>query len=412
MQVVAKKNELGPKLRELRERQRISLRKIARDTGINSGYLSQLERGEVGQPGPSMLNRLAEAYGVPAEAMLAWAGYGTPSKELSPTQALALKHLGSNPSSEEVEAIRAVLDVLRTKRATFSVAHHHDMPLDPAERELIRKHALALLREADVVDETPTPLDRLMDVAKLVHAGEIELTLEEERSLRQRLGSAFDRVLHSVEGLLSYGAKEVWLKPKLHPNRKVFVQAHEIGHHILPMHREIAYLDNRDTLHRDLHDACEREANQAAIELLAQGDALRNFVDDSPITRSGVEGAAARFGISLQATARYIGEETRQECCAVIFFRGQGGLMAPHIYPSPSFERRFRWRSGRYPSGQMSLTLREAAMAVQPRNLIARDVKERAHQLRCEAISTPRALIGFAVRDSRVGALGRAFHLP
>lgn len=403
-------NELGPNLRELRERQQISLRKIARDTGINSGYLSQLERGEVSQPGPSMLNRLAEAYGVPAEALLAWAGYGNPATELSPTQALALKHLGPNPSSEEVEAIRAVLDVLRSGRATSSAAHHHDLPLDPAEKELIREHALALLREADALGVTPTPLDQLTDVAKLVYAGEIELTLEEKRSLRRSLGNAFDRVLHSVEGLLSFGAGEIWLKPDLYPTRRSFVHAHELGHHILPMHRQIAYLDNRDTLYRDLHDACEREANQAAIDLLAQGDALRRFVDDSPISFQGLDDAARRFGISLEATARYVGEESRQECCVAIYYRGQDVLVAPHVYSSSAFEKRFGWLSGQFPANAVSVTLREAALARNQRGLIAADARDRLYTLQCEAVNTPRALIGLVVRNQPSGTLGRSFH--
>lgn len=402
-------NQLGAKLRELRGRQGISLRQIARTTGINSGYLSQLERGEVSQPGPSMLNRLAEAYGVPADSLLSWAGYGSAEAQLTPAQALALKHLGPDPSAEEVEAIRAVLSVLRKKRATFSAPHHLDMPLQPAEVELIRKYAMALLREADAVGRTPTPLDELMDVAKLVYAGEINLTLEEKRSLRQRLGSAFDWVMSSVEGLFSFHGREIWLSPELHPNRKVFVHAHEIGHHILPMHKQVAYLDNYATMNAELRDACEREANQAAIELLAQGDALRNYVDDSTITRHTLEAAAATFGISLQATARRIGEETRQDCCAVIYFRARatGKLMEPHLYSSPSFEEGFRWKAGRFPGNDVAVTMREAAVAYQPRLLFQPDVHDRTHELRCEAIGTPRALIGLVVRDPKTRRLAR-----
>lgn len=400
-------NQLGAKLRELRERQDISMREIERQTGINSGYLSQLERGDVSQPGPSMLNRLAEAYGVPPETLLSWAGYGAPSTTLTPAQALALKHLGDNPSPEEVEAIRAVLNVLRRKRATFSAPHHLDLPLQDAEKLLIRKYALAVLREADALGETPTPLDQLMDVAKLVYAGEITLTLEEKRSLRERLGGAFDRVISSVEGLISFNNKEIWLKPDLHPNRKVFVQAHEIGHHILPLHKHVAYLDNRDTMHASLRDACEREANQAAIELLAQGDALRKYVDDSPVSRIALEDASVRFGISLQAAARYIGEESRQECCTLIYFRGGDKLMAPHLYASASFEARFRWVGGRCPRADVAVALREAAVAYAPRFILHSDVKDQAQELRCEAISTPRALIGIVARDPKLGRLGK-----
>ncbi len=403
-------NELGPKLRSLRERQGISLRHIERETGINSGYLSQLERGEVSQPTPTMLNRIAEAYGVPADALLSWAGYGPAATELTPTQALALKHLGPDPSPEEVEAVRAVLDVLRKRAAGFHPQHHLDRPLATEEIELIRKYAMALVREADAVGTTPTPLDELMGVAKLVHAGEITLTLEEKRGLRQRLGSAFEWVMNSVEGLLSFRSREVWLSPQLHPNRRVFVHAHEIGHHILPMHRQLAYLDNWATMNAQLRDACEREANQAAIELLAQGDALRRVADDSPICRRVVEETAAGFGISLQATARRIGEESRQDCCVVIYFRGRatGKLMEPHVYASQTFEERFRWKQRGFPNQELKATLREAAIVHGPRFMCTADARDRSAELRCEAINTPRALIGIVVRDPGHGILRRA----
>ena len=67
--------KLGERLRELRERQKISLREMERRSGINSGYLSQLERNEIAQPTPSVLNRLAAHYGEPVSVLMEWAGY-------------------------------------------------------------------------------------------------------------------------------------------------------------------------------------------------------------------------------------------------------------------------------------------------------------------------------------------------
>ena len=45
---------LGERLRELRESQGRTLREVAAKAGVNHGYLSQLERGEVSQPAPAM----------------------------------------------------------------------------------------------------------------------------------------------------------------------------------------------------------------------------------------------------------------------------------------------------------------------------------------------------------------------
>ncbi len=387
------------------------MRELERRRQINSGYLSQLERGDVAQPTPSMLARLAEAYDVPVPTLMDWAGYQTAAPALTLAQAKALSYLGPDPSDDEVEAINAVLKVLRG-RAGFSAPHHLDLPLQTAEVDLIRKHALALLREADAEGEFPTPLDRLMDVAKLVYAGEITLTLEERRSLRRQLGGALDRVLASVRGMLSFGSREIWLAEDLHPLQRRFVHAHEIGHHILPFHRQVAYLDNWETMHRDLRNACEREANQASIEILAQGDRLRAIADDSRFGRELIEQLSSRSGISLQATARRIGEESQRLVCTVIFYRGRatGKLMDPHVYASESFQERFRWDPSRIPGEALKTTLCEAAVACASRDLITTDAKERIVSLRCEAISTPRALIGLVAKDSQ-NPLARAFAL-
>ncbi|MDQ3631330.1 MAG: XRE family transcriptional regulator [Actinomycetota bacterium] len=401
-QTMTRGPELGARLRDQRTGRGLSLREIERRFQINSGYLSQLERGDVAQPTPSMLARLAEAYDIPVSTLMEWAGFQTASPALTPAQAKALSYLGSDPSDDEVEAINAVLKVLRG-RAGFSAPHHLDLPLQPAEVELIRQHALALIREAGAEGVFPTPLDDLMAVAKLVYAGEISLTLEEKRTLRRVLGGALDRVLDSLRGMLSFGSREIWLAEDLHPLQRRFVHAHEIGHHILPFHRQIAYLDNLETMHRDLRNACEREANQASIEILAQGDRLRAMGDDSTFGRELIEQLSARTGISLQATARRLSEESKRLVCTVILYRGgaTGRLMDPHIYASASFEERFRWSAGRVPTEPLKVTLREAAVAYDSRGLMTTDIKERAVSLRCEAISTPRALIGLVAKDSQ-----------
>jgi len=386
---------LGAKLRDLREGRGLSLRELERRSGINNGYLSQLERGEVAQPTPSMLGRVAEAYEVPFETVMAWAGYAATPNALTPPQAKALNYF-ADVSDEEVEALRAILDVLRARGATFSRPHPTDRVLPPEEKSLIRGYVLALLREADAVDKFPTQLDDLMDVAKLVYAGEINLTLAERRSLFRRFGSRLDRVLRHLHGMLTYQENAVWLAGDLHPSKRRFVHAHELGHHILPLHRRLAYLDNWETMDGDLRDACEREANQAAIEILAQGDRLRDMADDSRLGVDLLQRLSSETEISLQATARRIAEDSRRLRCAVIAYRGNqtGTLMPPHLYPSEAFEQRFRWLAGNAPLVQLRQGFRESLLAANARSLIVEDVEGRAVELRCEALDTPYARIG------------------
>jgi len=276
--------------------------------------------------------------------------------------------------------------------------------LSPPEVAIIREHAVALLQEADV-DAFPTPLDDLMAVAKLVEAGEITLSLNEKRSLRARLGDRWQHALRKLQGLIAFDSGEVWLDPDLVLVKKRFVHAHEIGHHILPAHREIAYLDNWQSLASDVRDACEREANQASIELLAQGDRLRVIGDDSPFGRVIVESLASSAQISLQATARRLAEDSHKPCAAVVLYR----YGAPHIYTSESFEREFRWKSGRATPPDLVPVLRQAGTAVSV-PLVCLNVKDKSVELRCEALATPRALIGLIARDPS-GIRGKVFPL-
>lgn len=341
---------LGQRLRELREGRGWTLREVAAKAGVNHGYLSQLERGEVTQPAPSMLHRLADGYGEPFVVLMKWAGYvdesPTGKNDLSPTQVRALKYLGDDVSDEELDAIRAVLDVIRKRRATFAAEGQSlDRPLSPEARKLIRAHVLLLLRRADALNVFPTPLERAMEVAGLVAAGEITLEPEERRQLRRKLGAVVDRVLSKLQGALHIRAREVWIQPDLYEARRRFVLAHEIGHDILPWQHDVfAYLDDEARLRPDVQIGFEREANQAAIELLAQGDHLRAEADDSRLSTVEFSKLSAKYGISMQAVSRRIVEETRQSAALAIRFRGPGGRVGPyHVYCSESFARRFGW---------------------------------------------------------------------
>jgi transcriptional regulator with XRE-family HTH domain len=403
-------SNLGSKLRDVRTRQGLSLREVARRAEVASGYLSQLERGDVAQPTPSTLQRLAEAYGMPVMTLMDWAGYATGQPPVSPQLAKAMNYIGPDPTDDEVEAIRAVMKVLRTRSATFSALHPMDRSLSPVDHKIIRDTAIRALRKADAIGPFPTPLDQVMAVGKLVYAGEISLTPEERSGLRSRFGGLVDRVLGSMQGLITFRTGEIYVSQTLHPKRRRFVLAHEIGHDILPVHRELAYTDNWETMHADLRDVCEREANQAAIELLSQGDKLREIADDSLFGRETIAVLASTADISLQATARRIAEESKRPCATVMYYKGGNRLMPPHVYTSESFEQRFRWRTGGAPLPQLGEALRGAGVTLGSHSLVCTDVGGRDASLRCEAIDTPKALIGFVAIDA-TGPIAKMFPL-
>ena len=360
--------KLGERLRELRERQKISLREMERRSGINSGYLSQLERNEIAQPTPSVLNRLAAHYGEPVSVLMEWAGYiETDPEGLSPNRKRALNYIPEDISDDELEALRAVLQALRGRdnsATAYGKVHRSDLQLPRETKSVIRQTAVALLRELDA-DQTPAAvnLDDALALSKLVAAQEIELDLEQRQSLRQRFGALVDRVLTRLQGVINLDSGEVFVKTDLHELKRRFVLGHEIGHGVLEDHRIVfAHLDDHKRLEPEFADELECQANHFSIELLAKGDLLRKEFDGSRPRARELARVSNQFEISVQAAARRIAEESQQECAVAIAWRansGRGQIYLPSckVWTSQSFERRYRWRDGEAPKDQITAAL-------------------------------------------------------
>ncbi len=386
---------LGARLRELRTGKGLGLREAAGLAGINHGYLSQLERDDIAQPAPPVLQKLAAAYNEPFVMLMRWAGYLEDDPDgLSANQSRALKIMGE-PTDDELRAIKAVLDAIRSGRATLTVLESHDGHLGHQDRAEIRGHVMALLCRADAVGEIPTPLDQITEISRLVIAGEITLKPELKRKLRERFGDLVDRALHLILGSVQFDSREVYLKPGMYHLKRRFVHAHEIGHQMLPWHRELyAFLDDKTRIRSDIDDRYERQANQAAIEILSQGDRLRKEADDSPLTFDLMGQLGNRFEISMQATTRHLIEETRQTYAMAIAYRGSatGKLMPPHLYCSHSFEERFRWQTTGRAATLISRQLHLARQGSPLEPLAVPDVHDRVATLEVESLRTPQAV--------------------
>jgi transcriptional regulator with XRE-family HTH domain len=386
---------LGARLRELRTGKGLGLREAATLAGINHGYLSQLERDEVAQPAPPVLQKIAAAYDEPFMLLMRWAGYlEDDSDDLSTNQARALKIMG-DPTDAELQAIRAVLDAIRQGRANKTVLASLDGQLGHADRAEVRDQVMALLRRADALDVIPTPLDQVTEISRLVIAGEITLSPEVRRKLRERFGGLVDRALDLILGSVQFDSREVYLQPGLYHLKRRFIHAHEIGHEMLPWHRELyASLDDKTRIRSDINDQYERQANQAAIEILTQGDGLRKEADDSALSFDRISQFGNRYEISVQATSRYLVEETRQTCAVAISYRGSatGALMPPHIYCSRSFEERFRWQAtgGSASLVRQQLQLARKGIALEP--LTLPDGHDRRTTLELDPLNTPQAV--------------------
>lgn len=388
---------LGARLRKLRSDQGMSLRQVERVSGINNGYLSQLERDEIAKPSPSVLQKLAAVYDESMGTLMRWAGYIEDTEGLSPNQQRALKYLGEDPSDEEVETLKAVLNVLRRRgSAPFSSSRSLDLSLAHEDHREIQSCAVGVLQEVGALGKPPTPIDDVMAFSELVKAGELTLTVDEKRGLRAQFGDLVDKVLTQLQGVIHFKSRQIWLNPDIdHEGRKRFVTCHEVGHYILPAHREtFAYLDDHARLNPDVADLFERQANQASIELLAQGDSMGKEFDGSLPSVETIERLAGRYVVSLQATARRVAETSRQCCAVAVAFRGYNGdLKPPHLYCSPTFEQRLRWKTGTPPRDAIQAAILAGAHGWRQEPIGLLDAEDQPVTLRVEAIENRYAVI-------------------
>jgi transcriptional regulator with XRE-family HTH domain len=390
---------LAERLKELRATKGLSLRDVEKDFGINSGYLSQLESDKISNPTPSMLKKLSVAYQVPLGMLMEWAGYiESDEGGTSPHVETALKYLPNDVSEEELKALKAVLNAMRGGsgkggRATAYRTLCSDLELNFERRMEIRKSALAVLREIDAVHGTsPVDLDKALLVAKLVRAGAIELDPDEKERLRDRFRGLVDQVLTNLQGMVHLGRNEVYINANLHQLRERFVLAHEIGHGVLEDHRIVfAHLDNGQRLKPKFNDRLEREANQFSIELLAKGDRLRQEFDSSKPEVHQISRLSHQMDLSHQATARRVGEESRQDCAIALAFRaheGQGPLQVDRFryWASQSFEERFGWGKGLLPRTAIKAALAAGARSEEVPPMMLGDRHGRPVEVGIEAL--------------------------
>ena len=385
----------------MRDKQQRSLRDVERASGLKSGYLSQLERGEVQHPSPTVLKKIADGYTIPMAVVLQWSGYVSDAPELTPNQAVALSTIG-DPSDHELKALKAIIDLLRANgSAAMAAASALDLELDDVTREEIRGYALALLREADALGERPTPVDHLCEAAELVRVGDITLDPRDRKRLVEQLGGWVDQAWHRLLGSMDFRADAIWIKPGLHPKRERFVLSHEVGHAILPAHRAIfARPDDKTRIKPWVNDFVEREANQAAAELLFQGDQLRDEADSSPITLDATIGLSDRFGASIIATVRRIAEDSRRDVAVAEAHKSDHGLGPTHLYASPGFAARYGWQRDTFPRDTIRPWLHEATSLVAPRFYVWNDARGRSTVVRVEALFTGYASIVLIVRET------------
>lgn len=113
---IDEKTNIGAYLKSLRDIKGISLREVERKAGVSNAVLSQIESGQVKQPSPGTLFKLAGIYGVPYEDLMQRAGYPVQARQVGePQSAQSVFNRFGTISQDEEQQLLDYLAFLRSR---------------------------------------------------------------------------------------------------------------------------------------------------------------------------------------------------------------------------------------------------------------------------------------------------------
>jgi IrrE N-terminal-like domain len=193
------------------------------------------------------------------------------------------------------------------------------MTHEAARADDIRKAAEALLHAADVKWRLPTPVDDIIAAAGLV---EPEQSLLSDSVLAQAPAHLRDKIRKlrlKVRAVLDRDAREIHIDPGLRIRGQIaFKKLHEVGHDICWWQRDRGYADDDETLSWSADQRLEREANQAAAELLFQREFFQDIAARYEIGIASILDLAERIGSSGHAAFRRFIETHRWALVGVV----------------------------------------------------------------------------------------------
>lgn len=187
----------------------------------------------------------------------------------------------------------------------------------PAE-DLSREEIVeTLLSEAGTRDRLPTDHTRLLGFLNL---RQLSFDFSEETDFLKEAPDLPDK----LRAALSLNHRLVVTDSGLSPKRHRFSVFHEIGHFVLPEHRERFFLDTDETLDWRTKVRLEREANEIAADFIFQGN---RFTEESlafPLSCRTVHELAPRYGVSYESAIRRYAERHVLPCAVIVYDKISG----------------------------------------------------------------------------------------
>lgn len=215
-----------------------------------------------------------------------------------------------------------------------------DCSLTTGQRLRVRKEAERALREAGALGVFPTPMDRIMTVARVEEIKEDVLNpgfLAKLRAKVEHTGQAVKRAVTKVLGLFHASEGLVFLNQTLMVVKKRFVGFHEAAHGFLPWQRPMYALveDCEKALDGATAELFDREANVFASEVLFQLDTFHEMASSEAFEIWTPVRLATRFNASNYAAIRQYVSKNHRACAVVV-------LNMPDLVPGDGFRATLR----------------------------------------------------------------------
>lgn len=199
------------------------------------------------------------------------------------------------------------------------------------EEDDVTRQARLLLRDAEVGQKFPTPVDDLVECAGLVVSDDAALDEdyaeyfgvreEYQKALGATSYAALKSALRKTWGLIDLIDNIIYLDRTMSSQKQEFLKLHEVGHKMLPwQHATFMFADYKATLAPDIKALFEREANRFAAEVLFQGDRFTQQSRDLPLELETPLWLSSCYGSSAHAAIRRF-VEVSHRCCAVLIVR-------------------------------------------------------------------------------------------
>lgn len=212
----------------------------------------------------------------------------------------------------------------------------------------VRKEAENVLERAGALGVYPTPIDEILDAHEILVADEDIFDDSFIQRFARKAGGALKKAKAKVLGLFDALENVVFLNRDVPAAKLPFLKLHEAGHALLPWQSGIFKVvqDCEKTLHPEVSDAFDREANAFASEVLFQLDGFMAMAEDHDFGVKVPLKLSKKFGASAYSSIRrYVSRN--QRACGVLVLEppvySEAGFSADvrRFVPSERFAKRF-----------------------------------------------------------------------